>query len=103
MSTGSRTENLGVLLLAGIGAGALTGILLGLMATRRPRAQAHEEITETVDDLRRRAEQILSELSHAASPPVPNVLYELVLEKESYFEPHDEESDPGPHDLHPRH
>ena len=83
MSNGSRSENLGVLLLAGIGAGALTGVLFGLMATRRPRAQAHEEITETVDDLRRRAEQILSDLSHAASPSVPNAPSKSASEKET--------------------
>ena len=62
----SRPDNLGVLLLAGVGAGALTGVLLGLMATRHPRAQAQEEMTETVGDLRRRAEQILTELAQAA-------------------------------------
>ncbi len=66
MPNESRSDNFGVLLLAGVGAGALTGVLLGLMATHRPRTQAQEEMIETVDDLRRRAEQILTELSHAA-------------------------------------
>ena len=63
----SRT-NIGVLVLAGIGAGALTGVLIGLLAIRRPHAQAQEEISETVDDLKRRAELILSELSRNDAP-----------------------------------
>lgn len=63
-------HSIGLLILAGIGAGALTGALLGLMVSRRPRVRAHDEIGETVDDLKRRAEQILTELSqtHAAPP-----------------------------------
>lgn len=62
-----------ILILAGIGAGVLTGTLLGLLAVRRPREEAHDEMTETVDDLKRRAEQILIELSqtYAASPDMP--------------------------------
>jgi len=52
-----------VLVLAGVGAGTLTGVLIGLLALRRPRGQSPEEISETVDDLKRRAEQILTELS----------------------------------------
>jgi len=38
-------------------------VLIGLLALRRPRGQSPEEISETVDDLKRRAEQILTELS----------------------------------------
>ena len=63
MSDHDQRNSLGLLILAGIGAGALTGALLGLLASRRPRAQARDEIGETVDDLKRRAEQILAELS----------------------------------------
>ena len=59
-------NSVALLILAGIGAGALTGVLLGLLATRQPRAQAQAEMTETVDDLKRRAEQILTELSQSA-------------------------------------
>lgn len=68
-----QQHSIGLLILAGVGAGALTGALLGLLAARRPRAQAHDEIGETVDDLKRRAEQILTELSQtsAASPQMP--------------------------------
>lgn len=58
----------GMLILAGIGAGALTGVLLGLLALRRPQTQVQEEISETVDDLRRRAELILTELSRSPTP-----------------------------------
>lgn len=59
----SQQNSIGLLILAGVGAGALTGALLGFLAIRRPRVQNRDEIGETVDDLKRRAEQILSELS----------------------------------------
>lgn len=69
MPNNDRHPNFWLLILAGIGAGALTGTLLGLLAVRRPHEEAREEMTETVDDLKRRAEQILTELSqtYAAS------------------------------------
>jgi methyl-accepting chemotaxis protein len=80
MSDHDQRNSLGLLILAGIGAGALTGTLLGLLASRRPRAQARDEIGETVDDLKRRAEQILAELSQTqaasaemASPEMPSL------------------------------
>jgi len=68
-----QQHSIGLLLLAGIGAGTLTGALLGLLAFRRSRMQARDEIGETVDDLKRRAEQILTELSQTstASPEMP--------------------------------
>ena len=70
MSNRDHQNSIGLLILAGIGAGVLTGAVLGLLASRRPRVQAREEINETVDDLKRRAEQILTELSKtsAAAP-----------------------------------
>ena len=68
MSDQNPRSNLGVLVLAGIGAGALTGVFIGLLALRRPHAQAEEEISETVDDLKRRAELILTELSRNHAP-----------------------------------
>ena len=52
-------------MLAGIGAGALTGTILGLLVVRRPRSGPYEEMTETVDDLKRRAEQILTDLAQS--------------------------------------
>ena len=68
-----QQNSIGLLILVGVGAGALTGALLGLLATRRPRVQARDEIGETVEDLKRRAEQILTELSQTpvASAEVP--------------------------------
>ena len=57
-----------MLVLAGIGAGALTGVLIGMLSLRRSHTQTHEEISETVDDLKRRAELILTELSRNHSP-----------------------------------
>ena len=71
MSDPVSRSNLGLLLLAGIGAGALTGTLFGLLALRRPRSATRDEISESVDDLKRRAEQILRELSQA-DPAVPD-------------------------------
>ena len=46
----------------GMGAGALTGLVIGLLVYR-PSLHSQEEISETVDDLKRRAELILTELS----------------------------------------
>ena len=60
--------NLGALVLAGAGTGALAGLLIGLLAQHRPHAQAQEELSETVDDLKRRAEMILTELSRSETP-----------------------------------
>ncbi len=61
-----KSDNgLGPFVLAGIGAGALTGALLGFLATRRSRSGAVDEIRDSVGDLKRRAEQILSDLSRA--------------------------------------
>ncbi len=54
--------------MAGAGAGALAGAAVGLLALRRPPAPAPEEISDTVDDLKRRAEMILSELSRSPAP-----------------------------------
>ncbi|MDQ2798202.1 MAG: hypothetical protein M3Y13_00990 [Armatimonadota bacterium] len=73
MSNNDQHPNFWILILAGIGAGALTGTLLGLLAVRRPRVEARDEMTETVDDLKRRAEQILTELSqtYAVSSEMP--------------------------------
>lgn len=51
-----------LLLLAAIGAGTLAGALLGLILGRRAARPRREEMVETVDDLRRKAEMILREL-----------------------------------------
>ncbi len=65
----NQQNSIGLLILAGVGAGALTGAMLGLMVIRRPRVQVRDEISETVDDLKRRAEQILTELAQTSVAP----------------------------------
>lgn len=64
--------NLGLFVFAGAAAGAMAGMTVGLLALRQPKSQTPEEISETVDELKRRAEMILSELSRSPAPaPVP--------------------------------
>ncbi len=69
--TNSTRPQLGLFVAAGAGAGALTGLIIGLLVHRPP--PAPEEISETVDDLKHRAERILFELSHdpAHNPVLP--------------------------------
>ncbi len=71
MTDSQNRNSLGLVLLAAIGAGALSGALLGLMIVRRPRGLSEVAITETVDDLKRRAEKILEELSLSTHPTIP--------------------------------
>ena len=66
--TNPARPHLGMFVAAGMSAGALTGLVIGLLV-RRPQPHAEEEISETVDDLKRRAELILSELSKDHVPP----------------------------------
>jgi len=66
-----RQSNIGLLIMAGIGTGALAGALLGLLTARRAGPPGQAEIGETVDDLKRRAEQILTELSQTHAAPEP--------------------------------
>ena len=60
--------SLGLFALAGAAAGALAGMTVGLLALRRLNTQAPEEMSETVDELKRRAEMILTELSRSPAP-----------------------------------
>lgn len=69
MTEAQNRSSLGLVLLAAVGAGILCGALLGLMIVRRPSALSDVTITETVDDLKRRAEKILEELSQNTHPP----------------------------------
>jgi len=62
MTTQTPHPNIGLFVAVGMGAGALTGLVIGLIV-HRPPPSAQEEMSETVDDLKRRAELILSELS----------------------------------------
>ena len=56
-----------LLILAAIGAGTLAGAVLGLALGRRAARPRQEEMVETVDDLRRKAEMILRELTENTS------------------------------------
>jgi hypothetical protein len=70
MSDPDYRARLALTALAAVGAGALLGAALGLLAGRNPRAEGAEgAVAETVEDLKRRAEQILSELSQGGAPP----------------------------------
>ena len=62
-----RKSQAGILILAGIGAGVLTGAIIGLVLAKRRRGAGAETIAETVDDLRDRAERVLHELSDSIS------------------------------------
>ncbi len=66
--TNPARPTLGLFIAIGMGAGALTGLAIGLLV-HRPPPQSQEEMSETVDDLKRRAEMILSELSKDHVPP----------------------------------
>ena len=72
MNDFSLRLNLGVFVFAGAAAGALAGMTVGLLALHRPNVQTPEEMSETVDELKRRAEMILTELSRSpASASTP--------------------------------
>lgn len=58
----NRAE-IGLLLLASIGAGTLIGALAGLLLGRRAAMRTSDALTGSVDDLKERAEQALDELS----------------------------------------
>ena len=64
----SHRNSLGLVLLAALGSAALIGALLALFASRRPHTLSGENLSETVDDLKRRAEKILDDLSQSAAP-----------------------------------
>lgn len=56
-----RKPQVALLVLAGIGAGVLAGAIIGLVLAKRKRDGG--AISETVDDLRDKAERVLHELS----------------------------------------
>jgi hypothetical protein len=56
-----------VLIFAGLGIGVVCGTLVGFLLGRRPKARQFPDVAETVQDLRNRAEQVLSELSASVS------------------------------------
>lgn len=62
-----RPTGPGVLILAGIGAGALVGVALGLALGRHAGRQEDDDLTGTVDELKEHAQQVLGELSENVS------------------------------------
>ncbi len=56
-------HNLGLLILAGIGAGTILGASVGLLLGRRAGHASEAAMSETVEDLQAKAQQVLSELS----------------------------------------
>jgi len=59
---GRAHNNLGLLVLAGVGAGTLLGVCVGLLLGRQAGHEAEAAMAETVEDLQAKA-QVLSELS----------------------------------------
>jgi len=62
-----RKPNVGLLILAGIGAGVLAGAIVGIAMAARRRGDDTDKIVDSVDDLRNRAERVLQELSTGLS------------------------------------
>jgi hypothetical protein len=62
-----RKSHAGILILAGIGAGVIAGAVIGIALSKRNQGTGAEAITETVDDLRDKAERVLHELSDSIS------------------------------------
>ena len=52
-----------ILILAGLGIGVICGALIGLILGRRSKSTSFPDVAESVQELRTRAEQVLSELS----------------------------------------
>lgn len=60
----SNGNNLGLLILAGIGAGTLIGATIGLMLGHRTGHGSDTAILESVDELKEKAQHVLSQLSN---------------------------------------
>ncbi len=56
-------NNLGLLVLAGVGAGTILGVCVGLLLGRQAGHDSEAAMAETVEDLQAKAQQVLSELS----------------------------------------
>lgn len=59
----NRSAGPGVLILAGIGAGALLGVAIGLALGRHAGRHNDAALSGSVDELKERAQQVLGELS----------------------------------------
>lgn len=66
MSSSDRSSGT-FLILAGLGIGVICGALIGLILGRRSKSTPFPDVAETVQELRNRAEQVLSELSASVS------------------------------------
>lgn len=64
---GRAQSNLGLLVLAGIGAGTILGASVGLVLGRRAGREADAAMQETVEDLKAKAQQVLSELGQSVA------------------------------------
>lgn len=64
---GRTQSNLGLLVLAGVGAGTILGASIGLVLGRRAGREAEAAMQETVEDLKAKAQQVLSELSRSVA------------------------------------
>ncbi len=64
---GHAHNNLGLLVLAGIGAGTILGASVGLLLGRRAGHASEAAMAETVEDLQAKAQQVLSELSKSVA------------------------------------
>lgn len=58
-------NNLGLLILAGVGAGTILGVCVGLLLGRHAGNASEAAMSETVEDLQAKAQQVLSELSQS--------------------------------------
>ena len=56
-----------ILIFAGLGFGVLIGALIGLLLARGSGSKPFTDVVESVQELRNRAEQVLSELSASVS------------------------------------
>lgn len=66
MAKPTRAE-IGLLVLAGIGAGTLLGAVIGLLLDRRAAGPGGAAMAGTVDELKEKAEHVLDELSENVS------------------------------------
>ncbi len=60
-------NNLGLLVLAGVGAGTILGASVGLLLGRRAGHASEAAMAETVEDLKAKAQQVLGELSQSVA------------------------------------
>jgi len=79
MATPNRTQ-IGLLILASIGAGTLIGAAIGLLLSQRASREAQVSVTESVEELKQKTERMLEELTgsvaalvHRSQEPIPEL------------------------------